>query len=75
MKNILYTFYKLQNRNIWQKQQVHAAVKLTDFTADFTAGFAWNYNYPLNKKHIYTKSNDNNRTEYNKQNRLPSNTM
>jgi len=72
-KNILNTFYQSQNRYVWQKQQVHTAVKLTDFTADFTAGFAWNYNYPLNKN-IYRKSNDNNKTD-NKQNRLPNKTM
>jgi len=73
-KNILNTFYQLQNIYVWQKQQVHTAVKLTDFTADFTAGFAWNYNYPLNKNNIYRKSNDNNKTD-NKQNRLPNQTM
>jgi len=72
-KNILNTFYELQNRYVWQKQQVHTAVKLTDFTADFTAGFAWNYNYPLNKN-IYIKSDDNNKTDK-KQNRLPNKTM
>jgi hypothetical protein len=59
----------MQNRYVWQKQQVHAAIKLTDFTADFTAGFAWKHNYPLNKENMYRKSNDNNKTD-NKQNRL-----